>query len=75
MADAFDAMNSTRVYRPNLNKDAIIEQFEICKGTQFDPEIAQLMIDLIKSGEVEIDDIENINLENEQKDDNQDKKN
>ena len=33
------------------------------------------MIDLIKSGEVEIDDIENINLENEQKDDNQDKKN
>ena len=38
-------------------------------------EIAQLMIDLIKSGEVEIDDIENINLENEQKDDNQDKKN
>ncbi|MEE1286133.1 MAG: HD domain-containing protein [Ruminobacter sp.] len=75
VADAFDAMNSTRVYRPNLNKDAIIEQFEICKGTQFDPEIAQLMIDLIKSGEVEIDDIENINLENEQKDNNQDKKN
>ena len=67
VADAFDAMNSTRVYRPNLNKEAIIEQFEICKGTQFDPVIAQLMIDLINSGEVEIDDIpEKTKSENEQ---------
>jgi energy-coupling factor transport system substrate-specific component len=67
VADAFDAMNSTRVYRPNLNKEAIIEQFEICKGTQFDPVIAQLMIDLINSGEVEIDDLpEKTKSENEQ---------
>jgi putative nucleotidyltransferase with HDIG domain len=67
VADAFAAMNSTRVYRPNLNKEAIIEQFEICKGTQFDPAIAQLMIDLINSGEVEIDDLpEKTKSENEQ---------
>ncbi len=56
VADALDAMNSDRCYRKHLSKDIIINELESNKGTQFDPGIAQLMIDMIKSGEVFVGD-------------------
>ena len=52
VADALDAMNSDRCYRDHLTRERILEELESNKGTQFDPKIAQIMIDMINSGEV-----------------------
>ncbi|MCR5590586.1 MAG: HD domain-containing protein [Lachnospiraceae bacterium] len=52
VADALDAMNSDRCYRNHLTKDVILSELEKNKGTQFDPKIAQIMIDMINNGEV-----------------------
>ena len=54
IADSFDAMNSSRVYRERLSKDYIINEFETHKGLQFDPKIADIMLGLIKDGKVEV---------------------
>jgi putative nucleotidyltransferase with HDIG domain len=50
VADAFDAMTSDRPYRKGLHVDKVIEQFEEYGGEQFDLEIANLALTLIKSG-------------------------
>ncbi len=48
VADSYDAMNTNRVYRDKLSKEHIIEELERCKGKQFDPKVADVMIKLIK---------------------------
>lgn len=55
VADSFDAMNSSRVYRKNLSKEYIISELENNKGTQFDPKIADIMLKLIAEGKVTIE--------------------
>ena len=55
VADSFDAMNTSRVYRKNLTRENIISELETHKGTQFDPQIADIMLRLIKEGKVKID--------------------
>ena len=50
VADSFDAMNSDRCYRKHLPKAVIIHELEKNMGKQFDPEVAQCMIDLINEG-------------------------
>jgi len=52
-ADCIDAMASKRVYKEPYATDVIIKEFERCAGTQFDPEICKLVIDLIKSGKLQ----------------------
>ena len=47
MADAYDAMTSTRSYRGALPQDVVRQEIEKGKGTQFDPVIADKMIELI----------------------------
>ncbi len=49
VADSYDAMNTNRVYRNKLSKEHILEEIENCKGKQFDPRIADVMISLIKN--------------------------
>ncbi len=51
-ADCFDAMASKRVYKEAFSQDVIINEFNRCSGTQFDPEIAKVVIDLISSGKL-----------------------
>ena len=53
VADSYDAMNTNRVYRDKLSKEHILEEIERCKGKQFDPKIADVMITLIKNDELE----------------------
>ena len=48
LADTYDAMSSDRSYRKGLPKDIILAEFERCKGSQFDPEILDVAIDMIK---------------------------
>lgn len=52
VADAFDAMATDRSYRKHLPRERILEELEIARGTQFDPEVADAMIKLIKTNEV-----------------------
>ena len=47
VADAYDAMASDRSYRRALPQDVIRSEIEKGKGTQFDPAIADIMLQLI----------------------------
>lgn len=47
MADAYDAMTSNRSYRRGMEQNAVREQIERGKGSQFDPKFADIMIALI----------------------------
>ena len=51
-ADCFDAMASKRVYKEPFSLEKIISEFERCAGTQFDPKIAKVVVDLIVSGKL-----------------------
>lgn len=42
LADTFDAMSSTRSYRPAMPRDRVLEEIAKCAGTQFDPDLARL---------------------------------
>ncbi len=52
VADAFDAMNSNRVYRKKLPAEKIVEEIEKNKGKQFDPKIADIFLRLLKEGKI-----------------------
>ncbi len=54
VADSLDAMNSNRCYRPKLTKEVIIEELEKNKGKQFDPEIVEHILKLIRQGVIKI---------------------
>ena len=47
LADEYDAMSSRRSYRDILPQEAIREQIETCKGKQFDPVFADIVLDMI----------------------------
>lgn len=47
VADSYDAMASNRSYRNALPQSAVRAEIERCKGTQFDPYIADVMIQMI----------------------------
>lgn len=47
VADAYDAMASNRSYRKALPQDVIRGEIEKGKGTQFDPQIADIMLEMI----------------------------
>ncbi len=51
-ADCFDAMASKRVYKAPYSLDVIINEFKRCAGTQFDPEISKVVVDLIVAGKL-----------------------
>lgn len=51
-ADAFDAMNSKRPYRDPLNLFKIKEEFKLNCGTQFDPEVGEIVIKYLENGEL-----------------------
>ncbi len=48
IADAFDAMTSSRPYRKAMSVKEALEEIKRCKGTQFDPEIADLFIEIMQ---------------------------
>ena len=56
VADSFDAMNSTRCYRKNLTKDFILKELKDNEGRQFDPDVAEAMLELIEQGDISIED-------------------
>ena len=49
IADSFDAMTSKRTYRDSLPIEVVIEEFKKCRGTQFDPELTDIFLDIVKN--------------------------
>ena len=52
VVDAYEAMSANRVYRTARTQKMILEEFENCRGTQFDPEVTDVFIDLFKAGKI-----------------------
>lgn len=50
VAEAYDAMNTERKYRKKLSKEEIKKELLDGKGTQFDPKVVDVMIELIEEG-------------------------
>ena len=48
VADAYDAMTSNRSYRDLLSQEVVMSEIEKGKASQFDPDIAEVMIRLMK---------------------------
>ncbi|WP_373598423.1 bifunctional diguanylate cyclase/phosphohydrolase [Paraclostridium bifermentans] len=48
VADSFDAMTSHRPYNTRKDHESAIEELKRCSGTQFDPELVEKFISMIK---------------------------
>lgn len=48
IADAFDAMTSNRIYRRKLALPKVKEEFEKGRGTQFDPQLTDLFLEMLE---------------------------
>ena len=59
IADSFDAMTSKRTYRDSLPLDIVIGEFEKNKGTQFDPKIADVFLNILNNHYEQIEEIKN----------------
>lgn len=58
VADTFDAMTSRRTYRDPLDLDVVKAEIERCSGSQFDPEIAKVFLDVLNNHYDEIKEIQ-----------------
>ena len=47
VADTYDAMTSNRSYREALKQEQVRSEIEKCKGSQFDPRFADIMLQMI----------------------------
>lgn len=54
IADTFDAMTANRIYRKQLDMDYVLNELEKGRGTQFDPELVDIMLRLIADGKIDI---------------------
>ncbi len=52
IADSYDAMTSQRTYKKCLSKEEAILELKRCRGSQFDPEIVDLFIDMIRTDDI-----------------------
>ncbi|MCR5474752.1 MAG: HD-GYP domain-containing protein [Lachnospiraceae bacterium] len=52
IADSFDAMTSNRVYRPRLTDEEVRNEMVRCSGTQFDPKLTKMFLELLDKGEL-----------------------
>ncbi len=58
IADAYDAMNSKRIYRENLSPHKIRQELVSGKGTQFDPEYLEVFLQLFDEGKLVVNKVE-----------------
>lgn len=50
IVDAFDVMVTGRPYKKPINIQGALDELERCAGTQFDPRLVKLFIEIIKKG-------------------------
>ena len=65
LADAFDAMTSNRVYRTAMPMNRVIEELINGKGSQFDPKLVDILLELIDSGRIDVSGINQLSVEAE----------
>ena len=58
IADSFDAMTSKRTYRNSLPLDVVTSELKRCRGTQFDPELDDVFLDILENHFDEIKEIQ-----------------
>ena len=54
VADAFDAMTANRVYRKQMDFSYVLEEMRKGRGTQFDPQIVEILLELINEGQIDL---------------------
>ena len=54
VADAFDAMTANRVYRKQMDFDYVLNEMKKGRGTQFDPQVVDIMLRLIDEGKIDL---------------------
>lgn len=50
VVDSYDAMTSRRVYHDPISSEQALEEIRRCAGSQFDPQIADLFLEMMKDG-------------------------
>ncbi|MCR5544289.1 MAG: HD domain-containing protein [Eubacterium sp.] len=55
VADAFDAMTANRVYRKKLDIDYVINEMKRCSGSQFDPQMVDILLKLIDEKKIDVE--------------------
>lgn len=50
IADSYDTMSMSRVFRQQIAHEDIIREYERCSGAQFDPDLAAVFIQMLKEG-------------------------
>lgn len=58
VADTFDAMTSRRTYRDALDMQIVIDEIEKNRRIQFDPQVADVFLDILKNHYEEIKEIQ-----------------
>ena len=61
VADTFDAMTTKRIYREELNLEYTLNEIRKNKGTQFDPEMVDVFLNLFEQQELMETEYENLN--------------
>ena len=58
VADTFDAMTSRRSYRGPIDIEHVKEEIKRCEGTQFDPQIAEVLLEILNNNFAKIQEIQ-----------------
>lgn len=58
IADTFDAMTSRRSYRNELELQVVKDEIKRCEGTQFDPQLAEVFLEILENDFDEIKEIQ-----------------
>lgn len=58
VADTFDAMTSRRSYRGPIDIEKVKEEIKRCEGTQFDPQIAEIFLEILNNNFDKIQEIQ-----------------
>ncbi len=56
-ADALEAMTSSRTYRPGMPIERALAELERGAGSQFDAQVAAVLVALVRDGQLRIDDL------------------
>ncbi|MDR7415620.1 MAG: HD domain-containing protein [Armatimonadota bacterium] len=55
VVDAFEVMTAGRIYRPAVPVEAAVEELRAQRGRQFAPEVVDVFVEVLRSGEVHVE--------------------